>query len=346
MALIVTDWCARAAYLSGIRLHRVSDEDAAIALASSSASRPAVDTFTSWSAFPSLEQRFRRAVNQGWGRCAREPLPVTVLVGRDEARRNGRAVRCRRWGAGLPHGALVRLDDPSKVPPGYGMFAPSPAFHWVLRSKDLDLGRTLLLGCELCGVYAMAPEGMVRDTAPLTSPDEIGELLATLPAGVRHVGTARTAAPFLFGGCASPREAAVALYASMPVRRGGFGLPRPRCNHPVALNARARALLPGKETIYLDLAWPERHVAVEYDSHLHDGLENLLGDKDRQVAADAMGFLVEPLTPNVVESQQRLDAFMERVAEKLGIPPRPLAASTLERRAKLRESLFTPRDIW
>lgn len=346
MALIVTDWCARAAYLSGIGLHRVSDEDAAVAMASSSAARPAVDAFTSWPAFPSLEQRLRKTVNLCWGRCAEEPLPVTVLVGRDEARRNGRIVRCRRWGVDLPHGALVRLDDPSRVHPEHGVFAPSPAFHWVLRSKDLDLGRMLLLGCELCGVYAMAPEGMVRDTVPLTSPDEIGRLLASLPADARHVGTARTAAPLLFGGCASPCEAAVALYASMPVRRGGFGLPRPRCNHPVALNARARALLPGRGTIYLDLAWPERHVAVEYDSHLHDGFGSLLGDKDRQVAADAMGFLVEPLTPNVVESQERLDAFMERVAERLGIALRPVAASTLERRAKLRESLFTPQDIW
>lgn len=345
MALIVHDWCARATYLSGITLTPVPDEEAAVALASATANMrdmdgaPALDALSRW------EPSFRPVVNGARRRPENEPLPIPCLVGTDAARRHGGSIGCRRWGVGLPHGALVRLDDPSD-PPDLGVFAPSPAFHWLLRTRGLGFGQALLLGCELCGTYSMAPQGMRRRPGPLTTPGEVADLLASVPDGARHVSTARSAAPHLLDGCASPREAATVLYASLPARRGGYGLPEPQRNHPVALNARARALLPAKRAIYLDLTWPESHLAVEYDSHGHEEGMRPLEDKDRLVAAAHMGFEILPLTPNMADRRERLDAFMEEVADRLGVRQRPLCRSTLERRARLHRELFTPWNLW
>lgn len=76
------------------------------------------------------------------------------------------------------------------------------------------------------------------------------------------------------------------------------------------------------------------------------GGDHPLADKDRLVAAAGMGFEIKPLTPAMTGDQRRLNAFMEEVAVRLGQPVRPLSASTLERRAGLHRSLFTPADLW
>lgn len=345
MALIVHDWCARAAYLSGITFAPVPDEEAVAALAAATANMRDMDEAPPLPALSRWEPSFRSVVNGARRRPEDNPLPIPCLVGTDAARRHGRVIGCRRWSTALPHGALVRLDDPSD-PPELGVFAPSPAFHWLLRTRDLGFGQALLLGCELCGTYSMAPQGIRKRPGPLTTPDEIAALVASVPEGARGVSTARSAAPHLLDGCASPREAATVLYASLPARRGGYGLPVPRRNHPVILTGRARALLPTKHAIYLDLAWPESHLAIEYDSHEHEAGMRPLEDKDRLVAAAHMGFEILPLTPNMADRQERLDAFMAEVADRLGVRQRPLCRSTLERRTRLHRELFTPWDLW
>ncbi len=71
-----------------------------------------------------------------------------------------------------------------------------------------------------------------------------------------------------------------------------------------------------------------------------------LEDKDRLVAAAHMGFEILPLTPNMADRRERLDAFMEEVADRLGVRQRPLCRSTLERRARLHRELFTPWNLW
>lgn len=419
MAIILTDWCARAAYLSKTALHPVPAEEAILALEAAGALKNEVNPVAAWLRESGWEPRFRQVVSTrsergqgglGTGRppdgvqvgdlhlegpktgapCENttdsdESLPLTCLVGSKSASRRRPDVSCRSWSGPLPPDALLRLGDASGQSPEQGVYVVAPEFHWLLRSRGLGFTRTLLLGCELCGSYTMAPEGIRERKDPLTTPERLAWFVESIgeatrgprfagcpdtmsrdaspvtPGGAtqrgsdrtsrinvapRVVNLARLTAPWVLAGCASPREAACALYASLPVRRGGFGLPAPLCNHEVPLGDQARSLLPNRSCIRLDLAWPDHHVAVEYDSHWHDDDQRQLADKDREVAASLEGFRIVPLTPQVAGSQRRLDVFMGQLADLLGARTRPVATSTYERRGLLHRELFTPCELW
>lgn len=125
-----------------------------------------------------------------------DPLPVECLVGGGDARCHGRAMRVRRWCRELPLGALLRLDDPSNAPER-GIYVPAPPFQWLLRSRELDFGQTLLLGCKPCGTYTMTPSGIQERRPALTAPEKIRRPSRDCPQGeqVHPAGAGGRAVP-------------------------------------------------------------------------------------------------------------------------------------------------------
>ena len=52
----------------------------------------------------------------------------------------------------------------------------------------------------------------------------------------------------------------------------------------------------GKELARLDVAWPQRKVAVEYDSRAHHGPRRIEHDENRWTRVEALGWTIVPVT--------------------------------------------------
>lgn len=91
-------------------------------------------------------------------------------------------------------------------------------------------------------------------TLPLFDTHMISESLGRLPPRSRSVRRVRAALHSAQGPTLSPNETLTRLIA----RR--HGIPRPEMNHPVAVRGK---------TFYLDLAWPDDKVALEYNGGAH-----------------------------------------------------------------------------
>lgn len=78
-----------------------------------------------------------------------------------------------------------------------------------------------------------------------------------------------------------------------------------------------RVVLPNGRVAYLDLAWPEAMVGVEYDGDDHREPRRHADDLDRQAGLDDLGWDVGHVTGRQVYRSP--DALAARVARKLGV---------------------------
>lgn len=131
---------------------------------------------------------------------------------------------------------------------------------------------------------------------------------------LRGVAQLRELLPLVDGGAASPRESAIRL----ALHDNGF--PRPDTQHPVLDGSRPVA--------FLDLAYPEYGVAVEYDGDHHRmNRQTYVKDIARLRMLEQQGWLVIR-----VIAEDRPEAWMARVAIALrerGCPLPPVLVTTL-----------------
>ena len=95
-------------------------------------------------------------------------------------------------------------------------------------------------GSALCGRFAVpADTGKLPARKPLTNVHDIRKHLKVSP---RMSGRKQASAvlPYIIENTRSPREVDVALFLSLPIRKGGFGLPRPAINESVRLDKPLR----------------------------------------------------------------------------------------------------------
>lgn len=93
------------------------------------------------------------------------------------------------------------------------------------------------------------------------------------------------------------------------------GLPRPAVQHPVLDDGRRRA-------VWLDLAYPDHRLGVEYDGGDHLEPDRVLRDIDRHTRLVAAGWRV----PRYTAAQMRLEPhrIVRDVAAALGLDPSAL----------------------
>ena len=153
---------------------------------------------------PRLAQRFD-AVGDG---------TVHVLVTEQRRRRSISSVTCH-LAEKIPPNGFTHIEG--------DIFCSSPELCFLQMARVLPLLQLIKLGFELCGCYALAPDGRAIEQPALTSKDRIDDFLRSAK-GARGVAQARQALAHIVEGSASPRETALAMLLCLPPCRGGSRL--------------------------------------------------------------------------------------------------------------------------
>lgn len=276
-------------------------------------------------------------------RRARGLLPeagerLEALVPSARWRRKWSEARFAVWGAPVPAGAFLRLDE--------GVFVSSPEFCFLQMASRLPLVQLIWLGCELCAAYAVNP----ADPADLPGrepPTTRARIIRFLDkaAGAPGVVRARRAARYIVDGAASPMEVAAALLLCLPCALGGCGLPRPQLNRRIDIGLQGAAVT-GSRFFRCDLYWPEKRVALEYDSNDHHlRADESAADSARRNALAFLGVSVVTMTTRHLYSPSETDRVVRVLARHLSITLRPRVASYAARRHALRRVVLFERDF-
>lgn len=277
---------------------------------------------------------------------SREP-DVSLVIGHEQQRRAGKGLRAHCLPAfSLQDGAIWRIEEPIDLnEPAYVV---APAIYLLLRARFLDLPGLVATAATLCSSYGprLDPNRALAERPPLLTAESLRSFADALPANTTKGGLLRQAADLTPDCSRSPMETALALFLSLPVCHGGFGLPLPVLNPPIDLESDAQRVLGGQRRIYIDLLWPEARLGIEYDSNEHhSSRQKHLADERRQLAADIAGIELVPLTAATVMDETAFSLAAERLARRLG-KPFSWDLCHLEKRRALRARLLGPHRFW
>ena len=253
--------------------------------------------------------------------------PYDVLVDEPSKRRNNRLVRTHLWRGPLPSGSLLRLDE--------DILICSIPLIFIQLAAELPFIRAIQLANSLTAIYSFStssPDG-TGPRLPLATEQSLAEGIARFKSG-KGTAAARSAMRFVIGNSRSPMESDLAAALSLPVQRGGFGLPRPLLNYLVPLEAEAQRLHDASHC-KVDLYWPEANFGFEYDSRArHSGNEKHGNDVSRMLALKTMDIEIHPVTYKQMKNIYQLTDLARRVAEAPGSQARsddPQARASHER---------------
>lgn len=249
------------------------------------------------------------SVPAGHPAFANASVPRDVLVGTASARTRDTDFVCH-----------VRQEIPgaSVECAGEGLFVCTPEFVFLQMSHRLDIVPLVALGYELCGVYAMLPEGPAtqRET-PLTSRSSL-QAFAGRARGHRGCRCAARALRYVRDGSASPMETVLVMLLCLPNKLGGYGIPWPELNYRVNVPSAARRLA---DRVYClcDLCWPDQRLALEYDSDMyHSSVDRRESDSRRRNTLLSLGFTVVSVSRGQVMDGGALNRLAHQVAKQLG----------------------------
>lgn len=212
----------------------------------------------------------------------------------------------------LPPGSLVRLL------PNEDLFATSPELTFLQMATVLDTPKLAQLGCELCSSYYFPPDEpgtFANRQLSLTSTEALEAFLGRC-GNSSQVRRAQRAVRCTIDAAHSPMETVLALLLTLPMRYGGYGLPKPSMNYPVETqNSRDG----GRTTRFVDLCWPESKVAVEYYGREYHGREeDETRDTFRQNDLVAEGWTLFVITKEHFAVMERLESVAGQIAERIG----------------------------
>ena len=237
------------------------------------------------------------------------------------------------WQGDLPAGSVARIAP--------GLCVCSPELSFLQMAQTLDEVSQIRLGFELCGSYSLdaRADGGFFKRSSLTAPEKLGALCA-IAQGRHGVKRAKTAAQRVITGSASPAETRLAMMLSMPCRVGGAGLPSPVLNHRISLSSYQQRLLQ-RRYFLCDLYWPEKQLAVEYDSDsFHIGPDRIAKDAQRRNALEHLDVKVITATSQTCRDPQQLNAISRMIARRLDHAIRPRCRDYERKQHMLRANLF------
>ena len=228
--------------------------------------------------------------------------PVHVLV--SGASREIKAHDAKTHWFGLdemPGGLLLELAP--------GVYSASPELVFAQMARNLSTVGAVVLGCELCGLYAHFSEKIsgYYERPPLTSVERIGNALDEL-SGMYGLARAREALRWVRDGSRSPMETVTACELFLPGRLQGMAFELPELNYEVPLDEVASAIT-GTRSCSIDIAWPGVKRGAEYDSEqFHPDPEK---DLRRKEALEHMGWTINTIK---LDQMADHDEFMKVVA--------------------------------
>ena len=204
----------------------------------------------------------------------------------------------------------------------------SPEFCFLQMAREYPLPKLIALGLELCGSYSLfgkgdegegqrATEPTLYDLPKLTSTRKLKAFCACLGKWPGYK-KAISALSYLADGSASPMEAILTIFLTLPYRYGGYGLPMPELNGRIDPLKGMRPFS-GKGFYRGDLVWREVRVVVEYNSDSeHADPRRIYQDAIRRSDLALCGFIEVTVTKEQVKSMMLLDKVARQIAVKLG----------------------------
>ena len=257
--------------------------------------------------------------------------PIRIMVPhRDMRRRSDKAV-FRVCSKSLPASACKQIQ--------HDIFVVRPELALMHMAQRLSLAKIVQLGFEACGTYRLCPDGGFMQAEPLTSPASLQGFLRNNSGLCGSKALAR-ALPFVLAGAASPMESIVAMLLELAPKYGGYGLPAPKLNYKLSTGARGQTVT-SKKYFVMDLCWPEKKLAAEYDSdEFHVGSERIAADAERRNALLHLGYEVVTVSRLQVMSATEFDDVAHILAKRLGRQLRPRAKAWGLLQQQLREEIL------
>lgn len=276
------------------------------------------------------------------GNCAqvREVVRGTSLAGMalsvafpKRGRRNGKNITFRSVPEQLPAGSFVQLKR--------GIYLASPELSFVQAAAEMPFAQAVRYGCALCGTFVLDPASKfgVAHRKALTTLEKLEQFVDACR-GMRGARQARAVLRYVCEGSASPRESDVLILLTLPLCRGGYGIPQPLLNYEIALPSHLRRLTQ-RNTLRVDFFWPRARLAGEYDSDAaHAESADRCSDETKRIALASLGFENFGFTTLQVDRCNLMDATVAELRKRLGLrPPARLPKNYAQKKRDLRCSL-------
>ena len=183
--------------------------------------------------------------------------------------------------------------DPADVVLRRGLRVSSPARTWCDVAALLALDDLIAVG-----------DYLIHHDSPLTSIDEIGRVLATIP-HMRGARRAREALPLLSDRPESPQESTLRLI----VLRSG--LPEPEINHELVDTETGKDVRP-------DFRFRKYRLILEYQGDYHRTKAQWRKDMTRRSRLEAQGWFVMELNADDLKDPRELVARIRMVLSRQG----------------------------
>lgn len=257
--------------------------------------------------------------------------PIHILVPNETGGRKGKDVVCHRCGKELPPRSLIYVKD--------DVLVTSPALTF-LHLATLDLSKRTqrpieelaIIGFELCGTYLLDEswDGLTNTDRPLTSVSQITHVLDAM-AGEPGVARAREALALVRDGSNSPMESVLCALLTWPRRLGGYAFGPASLNHHVITADGDR---------YIDLAFPDRMVGLEYKGRKFHAVEQAGRDDRRQNKLVGSGWNILNVWYEDIVDEHLYNQLVADVARAMGVRLRIRSNSFDARRNLLRMQLI------
>lgn len=257
------------------------------------------------------------------------PLPLEMIAGKREARRETHMVKLRCVSTALPAGSLAEACTIE----GTRILVATPELCFVLMAAQLGEWELAAFGHELCGDF-WDDGGRPRKRAPLSTPARL-QAYAAAAEGVTGSKRARRIARHLAQSASSPEQAQVAMLACLPRSLGGMGCKTPQLNARIeAPDVVARLI--GSRDIAPDLYWPDAGIALEFDNRKGHGSATFddLGARKRN-AYRMMGIGLETLDAQQILDLQSVQETFDRINRACKVRLRAANPKQIERQKAL-----------
>ena len=221
------------------------------------------------------------------------------------------------------------------------MFVVSPELCFVQMCQSLTFIEALELGMELCGTYALRPEGledMAQRDYPLIDAEAFRRHVQSWQ-GINGLTLARKVSKYLITGSASPMETKLYLLLCLPLQYGGYNLGRPELNPKIDLDPAEVEILRYTK-IKPDMLWRKQNLIIEYDGRQHEEDNQSKYDALRITIFEGKGYTVRRVKRHQLFNPLAFDSFASSTAALLGIRKRPPTPKHQLAREELRKVLL------
>ncbi len=205
------------------------------------------------------------------------------------------------------------------------VYVSSPELSFVQFSQQASFARTLLYGYALCGSFAL-DETRRSGTVERARLISARRLSSFVNACARHrgIGQARDAVSYVREGSASPRESKLSLALTLPLCRGGKGLPPAKLNKRIDIPDRY-AWSGGRRYYVSDLYWEGCRITAEYDSDVeYTRAVSIYRDSDKRNTLIDMGYTPLCFTSTQLDDPEAFNHAAGTLRRKLGVRRRLL----------------------